>query len=177
MSRKPREATMKHIKYTFVSLSACLCIAGAVAGPTAGSKIFQMRLVAEGPEAPQSGSLEKITVTKTNSANGRIYQETFYLQKAVLLDEHDLKDTKVTMNSLSHQPEIEFELRTAGQKRFAEVTRQNIGKRLAIVIDGQVCSAPVIRSEITGGKGQITGSFTPQEARELSDKINAASKK
>jgi preprotein translocase subunit SecD len=169
---------MNHIKHTFALLAACLSLAAAVAQTTAGSPLFQMRLVAaETPEAPQSTGLEKMTVTRTNSANGHIYHETFYVQKAVLLDEHDLKGTTVVTNTVSNQAEIDFELSAAGRKRFAEVTRQNIGKRLAIIIDGQLCSAPVIRSEITSGKGQITGNFTPQEARALSDKINAALKK
>jgi preprotein translocase subunit SecD len=77
----------------------------------------------------------------------------------------------------TNQSEIAFELNAAGQKRFAEVTRQHIGKRLAIIMDGQVCSAPVIRSEITGRKGQISGNFTQEQARELSNKINRALKK
>ncbi len=169
---------MKHKKHMFALLSGCLSIAVAVAAPAPGSPLFQMRLVAaEGPGTPQATDLEKVTLTKTNSANGRIYQDILYVQKAVLLDARDLKNTSVVTNTAFNQTEIEFELTTAGQKRFAEVTRQNIGKRLAIIIDGKVCSAPVIRSEIAGGKGQITGDFTPQEAKDLSDKINTALKK
>ena len=118
-----------------------------------------------------------MTLVNVNNANGRTNQETLYVEKAVLLDRHDLKNTHVVTDTLTKQPEIAFELSAAGQKRFAEVTRQHIGKRLAIIIDGQVCSAPVIRSEITGGKGQISGNFTKEQARELSNKINRALKK
>lgn len=168
---------MKHIKYTFALLAACLAVA-AVAAPQAGSPVFQMRLVVpEGPEAPRSGSVEKMTRTMTNTVNGQIHQEVLYVEKTVLLDENDLKHAKVVTSALQNQIEIEFELTAQGRKRFAEVTRKNIDKRLAIIIDGRLCSAPVIKCEISGGKGQITGNFTPQEARALSDKINAALKK
>ena len=107
----------------------------------------------------------------------RLPRETFYVQKAVLLDEHDLKATTAVTNTLSNEAHIDFELSTAGKKRFADVTRQNIGRRLAIIIDGKICSAPILRCEIAGGKGEITGSFTPQEARAISDQINAALKR
>ena len=52
--------------------------------------------------------------------------------------------------------------------------KENINKRLAIVLDGHLYSAPVIRSEISGGKAQITGSFTEEEANALAAKINDA---
>ena len=55
------------------------------------------------------------------------------------------------------------------RKRFGEVTRNNIGQRLAIVLDGQLYSAPDIQSAIETGNGQITGHFTPEEAQELAN--------
>ena len=88
-----------------------------------------------------------------------------------------MRNTKHALVRLTKQPEIVFELSAAGQKRFAEVTRQHIGKRLAIILDGRVWSAPVIRSEIAGEKGQISGNFTQEQAKELSNKINRALKK
>jgi preprotein translocase subunit SecD len=54
-----------------------------------------------------------------------------------------------------------------GARRFERITSDNVGKRLAIVLDGTVYSAPVIRERIAGGQAQITGSFTPEEARDL----------
>ena len=64
------------------------------------------------------------------------------------------------------EPLIEFRLTDTAAKRFADVTRNNIKRRLAIVLDGQLYSAPTIQSEITGN-GQITGHFTPEEAQKL----------
>ncbi len=64
------------------------------------------------------------------------------------------------------EPIIEFELTDAAGKRFGEVTRNNIGRRLAIVLDGQLYSAPNINSEIDN-RGEITGHFTAEEAQKL----------
>ncbi|MBL4805258.1 MAG: protein translocase subunit SecD [Alphaproteobacteria bacterium] len=65
------------------------------------------------------------------------------------------------------QPVISFRLNNIGGRRFADVTRKNVGKPFAIVLDGQVLSAPVIREPILGGQGQISGGFTVQEASDL----------
>jgi len=121
--------------------------------------------------------VEKMSLVTVDSATGQTNHHTLHVERAVLLDQHDLKNAHVLASTSTSQSEIEFELSKAGQKRFAEVTRQNIGKRLAIIIDGQVYSAPVIRSEINGKKGVISGNFTQQEARRLCDRINAAIKK
>jgi SecD/SecF fusion protein len=74
----------------------------------------------------------------------------------------------VTRGNLG-EPEINFELDSKGAEIFAEVTRENIGRRLAIVLDGELYSAPVIRGEIPGGRGQITGRFDLKEAQELAN--------
>ena len=77
-----------------------------------------------------------------------------------------VKHAKVDYGSLG-QPQIDFELTADGAKRFAEVTRANINHRLAIVLDGELCSAPNIQSAIETGNGQITGHYTPDSARSL----------
>ncbi|MCX7871860.1 MAG: protein translocase subunit SecD [Verrucomicrobiae bacterium] len=64
---------------------------------------------------------------------------------------------------------IRFELIDEGAKLFADITRENIGQRLAIVLDGELYSAPIIRSEIPSGSGVIEGRFTPEEAIELAN--------
>jgi SecD/SecF fusion protein len=65
------------------------------------------------------------------------------------------------------EPMIEFNLTDEGAKKFAEVTRDNVGRRMAIVLDGKLYSAPTIQSPIETGSGQITGHFTPDEAQQL----------
>ena len=63
-----------------------------------------------------------------------------------------------------------------GRKRFAEITKQNIHKRLAIVIDGTLYAAPIIQAEIATGSLPIQDDFTEEQATELAGKINAAVK-
>ncbi len=67
------------------------------------------------------------------------------------------------------EPQIDFQLNDNGAKRFGEVTRNNIGQRLAIVLDGELYSAPVIQSAIETGNGQITGHFMVEQAQELAN--------
>jgi SecD/SecF fusion protein len=66
-------------------------------------------------------------------------------------------------------PQIDFELTPEGAERFGETTRANIGHRLAIVLDGELYSAPTIQSAIETGNGQITGSYTPEAALDLAN--------
>jgi len=67
------------------------------------------------------------------------------------------------------EPQIDFTLNSQGGKRFGEVTKNNIGQRLAIVLDGDLYSAPMIQGAIETGSGQITGHFTPEQAQELAN--------
>ena len=60
---------------------------------------------------------------------------------------------------------VGLEFTSEGSDLFAKITRENIGKPLAVILDGAVLSAPIIQSEISGGKAQITGNFTPEEAK------------
>jgi hypothetical protein len=68
-------------------------------------------------------------------------------------------------------PDVEFRLTGDGAQRFAALTAANVGRPLAIVLDGVILEAPTIRTEITGGSGDITGGFTPQSARALAQSI------
>ena len=68
-------------------------------------------------------------------------------------------------------PCVAFELNDEGAKRFAEATAANIGKTISITLDGETISAPTVNSVIAGGKGQITGNFTADEAKNLATLI------
>jgi len=70
-------------------------------------------------------------------------------------------------DQMSGQPVIRFELNSAGAKLFGEITEANVGRQLAIVLDGALYSAPNIRGPILGGSGEISGSFSPEQAQEL----------
>jgi preprotein translocase subunit SecD len=67
----------------------------------------------------------------------------------------------------SSQPVVNFTFNTQGAKKFGAITTEHVGKQFAIVLDGKVISAPVIRTPITGGSGQISGNFTVQSANDL----------
>jgi SecD/SecF fusion protein len=67
------------------------------------------------------------------------------------------------------EPEIDFTLNDKAAKEFGDVTRNSIGRRLAIVLDGQLYSAPVIQGAIEAGRGQITGHFTAEQAQQLAN--------
>lgn len=102
-------------------------------------------------------------------------EDVFFVSRAPLLGQAAVKSAKATTDSLGH-PSIEINLTKQGRKQFAEITREHIGEHMAIVINGGLYSAPIIRSEIPGGKAVITGDFQLDEARELANKINKALK-
>ncbi|MGH9396757.1 MAG: protein translocase subunit SecD [Terriglobia bacterium] len=83
----------------------------------------------------------------------------------------DLHDAEPSQDS-NGRPDINFMLTRAGAARFSQITQRNIGKDLAIVLDNQVQSAPVIQGQISDN-GQITGSFTPQQASDLALKLRS----
>jgi RNA polymerase sigma factor (sigma-70 family) len=128
--------------------------------------VFQFRLVLNAPSA----KAEPMTVVRPD-ADAKT-AKTLYVQKKVLLDQTDLKLASVITNQPAGKPWIQITFTDAGAKRFAKVTRQNIGKQLAIIIDGRLYSAPTIRSEIRGGRAEITGNFSEPEAQDLASKIN-----
>ena len=128
--------------------------------------VFQFRLVLNAPSA----KADPMTVVQPD-ADAKT-AKTLYVQKKVLLDQTDLKLASVITNQPAGKPWIQITFTDAGAKRFAKVTRQNIGKQLAIIIDGRLYSAPTIRSEIRGGRAEITGNFSEPEAQDLASKIN-----
>ena len=71
------------------------------------------------------------------------------------------------------RPQIQFEMNAEGASKFAEITRNNIGKQLAITLDGEVQTAPTINSEIPSGNGVITGNYTVEEAQATATLLNA----
>lgn len=89
-----------------------------------------------------------------------------------LLTGKALKNAKVSLDSFG-RAQIQFEMNKEGAIKFAEITRNNIGKKLAITLDGVVQTAPVINSEIPGGSGVITGNYTNDEAKKTATLLNA----
>ena len=151
-----------------LSVTAALLLAGgamtvalssdtSAGGGNPAPSVFQFRLVLNAPSA----KADPMTVVQPG-ADAKADQ-TLYVQKKVLLDQTDLKSASVITNQPAGKPRIHITFTDAGAKRFAKVTRQNIGKRLAIIIDGRLYSAPTIRSEIRGGQAQISGNFSERK--------------
>lgn len=90
----------------------------------------------------------------------------YVVQKRVLMGGDNLEDASVHLDEYN-RPEVSFKLDAIGGRKFGEITQQNIGQHLAIVLDKKVISAPTIQSAITGGSGVITGQFSLQEANDL----------
>jgi preprotein translocase subunit SecD len=144
-----------------VGLLSALTMAAASSNPS----VLQFRLVADHPTADS----EPMTVVQPN--NSPRQPEVFNVQKAVLLDQTAVMRATATKDALG-QPIVNLEFTQAGARQFAAVTRDNVGKRLAIVIDGKLYSAPRIATEISGGAAEIAGAFTPQQAHDLAARLN-----
>ena len=98
----------------------------------------------------------------------------FLIKKRVLLDGSLLTDARVEFDRFQ-QPEVGIEFNRKGARIFDRITGDNIHKRLAIVLDKSVYSAPVIQDRIAGGKAVITGNFTMNEAKDLAIALRAGS--
>ncbi|NPA40281.1 MAG: protein translocase subunit SecD [Thermodesulfobacteria bacterium] len=106
-------------------------------------------------------------LVKKDRRTGRIIREPIILKKQAVLTGSYLKDARVRIDPRTNQPYVWLEFDSRGAKIFEHITAENVGRRLAIVLDNVVKSAPVIREKISGGEAQITGDFTMQEASDL----------
>ena len=93
--------------------------------------------------------------------------EELKVSKKIILSGENLVDAQPRVDNQSSQPIVSFSLDRYGAQKFGKTTTNNIGKRLAIVLDENIISAPVIREAITGGSGTISGNFTFQEVTDL----------
>ena len=89
------------------------------------------------------------------------------ISKRVVLSGDNLITAQPTFDNRSNQNTVNFSLDRAGAKKFARATKNNVGERLAIILDNKIISAPVINEAILGGNGVITGNFTFQSATDL----------
>jgi len=89
------------------------------------------------------------------------------VSKRIILSGENLLDAQPQMNNQTNETVVSFTLDRVGAKRFGKATSTGVGKQLAIVLDGKIVSAPVIRDAIVSGSGQISGNFTFQSATDL----------
>jgi len=107
---------------------------------------------------------DEILPAQENRA-GRSGPDAYVVHRRVMVGGDMLTDAQATFNQ--NEPVVSFKFDAAGARRFGDATRENVGKPFAIVLDGKVVSAPVIREAILGGSGVISGSFTVQTASDL----------
>ena len=102
---------------------------------------------------------EKFSLQGTN--------EEITVSKRIIISGENLIDAQPRFDNLNNQPIVAFSLDRLGSQKFGQATTKNIGKRIAIILDGEAISAPVIQDSITSGNGTISGNFTFQSATDL----------
>ncbi|RXT28344.1 protein translocase subunit SecDF [Rhizobium leguminosarum] len=117
--------------------------------------------------APNNAPGPGVTMLKDDEGN------SYPVLDRVEISGDRLSDARVSFDPNTREPIVSFRFDSAGATRFADITRQNVGNPFAIVLDDKVLSAPVIREPITGGSGQISGSFSADSATTLAAMLRA----
>ena len=113
------------------------------------------------PEYP-GGNYYRLIAIKVNTRDGK-----------APLDGGVVSDARVAYNNMGGQPEVDMAMNAEGAQTWARLTADNIGRSIAIVLDGMVYSFPRVNTEITGGRSVISGSFTIEEATDLANVLNS----
>ena len=104
---------------------------------------------------------------------GRTRKTPFLVQKRTYLTGEYLTDARVQIDSQFNEPYVTIDFDKKGARLFERITEANVKKRLAIVLDNHIYSAPVIQEKISGGHARITGNFTTEEAHDLAIVLRA----
>ncbi len=99
--------------------------------------------------------------------NGKSYRQPYLLKKRTLLSGTEIADARVSIDSRYNEYAVTLKFNSKGARKFDKLTAAHVGERFAIILEGKVNSAPVIRERIAGGSAQITGGFSPAEAHDL----------
>ncbi len=116
------------------------------------------------PDQAQRGSVPADSEILMSEQSPKV---PYVIKKQVLVSGGDLTDAQPGFDQRTNEPIVNFKFNSSGSRKFAQATSENVGLPFAIILDNKVISAPVIREPITGGQGQISGSFTVQAANEL----------
>jgi preprotein translocase subunit SecD len=130
-------------------------------------KLVQSR--AATPDAtPPPGSQRLFTKDKDPQTRQLVQGQAYFVDRRALLTGDMLADARALPDQMNFgQYYVLMRLNSRGQRIFARLTQENVGRALAIVLDDTIFSAPVIQEPILGGEARITGNFTPEEARDL----------
>jgi preprotein translocase subunit SecD len=108
-----------------------------------------------------------------DASSNRSVKTPYLLKKRTLLTGANLTDARVQIDTQFNEPYVSISFDKKGARTFAKITEENVQKRLAIVLDNRVYSAPVIQEKISGGQARITGNFTTEEANDLAIALRA----
>src|ERR1700741_88118 len=124
---------------------------------------FRMVDTSVSPDQAQQGNLPPDSELLMSASSPKV---PYVVKKQVLVTGGDLTDAQTAFDPRTGEPVVSFKFNSAGSRKFAQATTENVGQPFAIVLDNEVISAPVIREPITGGQGQISGNFTVQSAND-----------
>ncbi|OQA80362.1 MAG: bifunctional preprotein translocase subunit SecD/SecF [Lentisphaerae bacterium ADurb.Bin242] len=110
----------------------------------------------------------------SETRNGKTSRMVYIVERAAQMDGKEINDAYPTMDQYG-QREIILSFKPAGAARFGEITSNNVGRELAIILDGTLYSAPRINQAITGGNAQITGNFSREDAENISNALVSGS--
>jgi preprotein translocase subunit SecD len=109
-----------------------------------------------------------------HTRNGKpAFRQPYLLKKRTELSGTEIADARVSIDSRFNEYAVTLKFNSKGARRFDKLTAAHVGERFAIILEGVVNSAPVIRERIAGGTAQITGSFSPAEAHDLAIVLRA----
>ena len=140
--------------------------------------LLELKIVEDGPASTREqllqtrggvvpGNMEILPGVSDTAAPGDRAETVYYLvRKVAVVTGRDLRNAKPSLDEMN-RPAVSFSLNTDGARKFGKATGENVGRHLAIILDGRVQSAPVIESRIFD-EGRISGTFTQQEVQDLS---------
>ncbi|MFN2378441.1 MAG: protein translocase subunit SecD [Candidatus Binatia bacterium] len=131
---------------------------------------LEFHMLAADPNAP---GVKKVTGTETDPVTHTTREVPYDLEPTVLMTGEIISDARHRPGEFGESPYVAVTLTSPGATLFERITGENVGRRMAIVLDGKVQSAPVIQDRIGGGRAVITGSFTLDEARDLAIVLRA----
>ncbi len=127
----------------------------------------------------ETGDVQAAVAGRVPPGSELLYEENLgqqypiLIQRRIMVSGDRLTNASVGFDQQRAQTVVNFRFDGAGARQFGDVTRTNVGRRFAVVLDNEVISAPVINEAILGGSGQISGNFTPDTANQLAVLLNA----
>ena len=154
------------MKKLMITTAICLFVCAVGAAELTNSPVFEVRLVADAPASDTA----PMSLVRT-SRNGTSWKELFIVEKLVALDQAAIKSANAVKDNQYDEFDVELTLTDKARKRWAAFTRKNIGKRVAIIVFGELDAVPVIKTEIPDGKVWMRGRPTEKETKDLAARI------